>query len=212
MVSNQESRRQCVSCGRPLDWNASICPYCGHDYRYKARASQTQKKSGSAMWAVVIIAIVVLVVIIVPMVLYMMVIGFGGTDGLLSTPGINVLRKSSIPGGFMIELTAPTSTVVWSDVFVELSDGSNVITWINMTNEEFTGVGPEVWHYGSGQALGSLSVFLNATDLAGDGRIGIGDHIDLSVGGGSFATDTVYTLVLGYKPTAEPMITYTFSG
>lgn len=25
--------RQCVSCGRTIDWNSNVCPYCGHDYR-----------------------------------------------------------------------------------------------------------------------------------------------------------------------------------
>lgn len=25
--------RHCVSCGRSIDWNANVCPYCGHDFR-----------------------------------------------------------------------------------------------------------------------------------------------------------------------------------
>ena len=25
--------RLCVSCGRPISWEANVCPYCGHDYR-----------------------------------------------------------------------------------------------------------------------------------------------------------------------------------
>jgi hypothetical protein len=25
--------RQCVSCGRQIDWDSNLCPHCGHDYR-----------------------------------------------------------------------------------------------------------------------------------------------------------------------------------
>lgn len=25
--------RQCVTCGRTIDWNANVCMYCGHDFR-----------------------------------------------------------------------------------------------------------------------------------------------------------------------------------
>jgi hypothetical protein len=28
--------RHCVSCGRGIDWDSMICPYCGHDYRMPA--------------------------------------------------------------------------------------------------------------------------------------------------------------------------------
>lgn len=30
--------RNCVQCGRPIGWDASICMYCGHDYRGKPKA------------------------------------------------------------------------------------------------------------------------------------------------------------------------------
>jgi len=29
--------RNCVSCGRSIDWMAIICPYCGHDYRERKK-------------------------------------------------------------------------------------------------------------------------------------------------------------------------------
>lgn len=28
--------RNCVSCGRAIDWNANVCAYCGYDYRIVA--------------------------------------------------------------------------------------------------------------------------------------------------------------------------------
>ena len=32
-VSVDAKTRNCVACGRPIGWDASICMYCGHDYR-----------------------------------------------------------------------------------------------------------------------------------------------------------------------------------
>ncbi len=29
--------RNCVSCGRPIGWDANICMYCGYDYRAKPK-------------------------------------------------------------------------------------------------------------------------------------------------------------------------------
>ena len=31
---NSAALRFCVSCGRSIDFNANVCPYCGHDFRY----------------------------------------------------------------------------------------------------------------------------------------------------------------------------------
>jgi len=38
--------RQCLSCGRSIDWNYNVCPYCGHDYRYIAEQPGPQPVSG----------------------------------------------------------------------------------------------------------------------------------------------------------------------
>ncbi len=36
--------RNCVACGRPIQFDASVCPYCGHDYRIPlGMPGQTQK-------------------------------------------------------------------------------------------------------------------------------------------------------------------------
>ena len=29
--------RNCIACGRALDFSANVCPYCGHDYRMPAQ-------------------------------------------------------------------------------------------------------------------------------------------------------------------------------
>ena len=36
-VSAETRTRNCVGCGRPIGWDASICMYCGYDYRMKVK-------------------------------------------------------------------------------------------------------------------------------------------------------------------------------
>ncbi len=44
--------RNCVSCGRSIDWSANVCPYCGHDFRAQMMPYQPQvARSGYAGWA-----------------------------------------------------------------------------------------------------------------------------------------------------------------
>jgi hypothetical protein len=131
----------------------------------------------------------------------------------ISTPAINVLRKSSIAGGFKIEFTAPTSVVEWGNLTVRLSDGSNWVEWSNISTAALTSATPPAnWQTGS-LTLGSLRVSLNVTDLAANGVMSNGDYITLTLPfGGAFSPSTTYTLTLIYEPTAGQMLNYTFTG
>jgi hypothetical protein len=210
MASVQQPQRYCVSCGRPIDWNADICQYCGHDYRPRTKVARSPSRGRSALW---IVAVVVIAIIILSLVLYVWVIGFDGTtDG--TTPVTPILLKSSITGGFEIVFAAPTDEVIWSDVIIQLSEGNNEVSWTNITAGALTGTTPpKTWHYGGGLNLGALSVFLNVTDLAANGKMNTGDYITLTVGGGlEFSSSKIYVLDLLYKPTGGSMLSYSFSG
>ena len=203
-----------MSCGRPIDWEANVCQYCGHDFRFQAHLAQPPKKNHTALVIVAVVVVVIVVIFVLPLLLYFMVLGFDGdNDGYGNTPGINVLRKSSIAGGFKIELTAPTAEVTWSDVTIQLSNVARTISWTNMTASDLTSAAPpEAWHYGSGRVLGDLVVFLNVTDLAANGRISNGDYIAFTVGSGAFASSATYTMTLLYEPTDGSMLSYDFTG
>ncbi len=43
-ASGGQGTRNCVSCGRPISFDANVCPYCGHDYRMQMMAPVQQKK------------------------------------------------------------------------------------------------------------------------------------------------------------------------
>lgn len=36
-VTAETKSRVCVGCGRPIPWDASVCMYCGYDYRAKVK-------------------------------------------------------------------------------------------------------------------------------------------------------------------------------
>jgi hypothetical protein len=44
-MSSQPGVRMCVACGRTLPWDANVCPYCGHDYRYAAQHGKPEEIS-----------------------------------------------------------------------------------------------------------------------------------------------------------------------
>jgi len=43
-----QGSRNCVSCGRPISFDANVCPYCGHDYRVVMAGPQVQKKESAS--------------------------------------------------------------------------------------------------------------------------------------------------------------------
>ncbi len=136
--------------------------------------------------------LMVTITVVLVAVLLVMVQGFGGNN---ATPGLLVLSKSTVQYGYRIYLTDPTSSVSWGDVMVQLSNANGAVAWTNLTTEDLTStVHPTTWGYGSGMALDNLHVFLNITDIAGNGRINQGD----------FLTFTTYP-----APTFDPSGTYT---
>ena len=88
-----------------------------------------------------------------------------------------------------------SSEVSWYDVDVLLTDGSSWIGWSNLTSIDLIGFAPPaIWHYGSPKALGTHDVWLNVTDLAANGEANGGDFFTLETGGGSFDSDSTYTV------------------
>jgi DNA-directed RNA polymerase subunit RPC12/RpoP len=45
--SGGSGSRSCVSCGRPISFDANVCPYCGHDYRVVMAGAPAQKKESA---------------------------------------------------------------------------------------------------------------------------------------------------------------------
>jgi hypothetical protein len=202
MTSNAQTERRCVSCGRPVDPDAATCPHCGYDLHPEAHVPRPPKPK-RALWKVAVVSVVIAAVVLAS-ILYVLSLGFGGC---CSTPAVMVLNKSAFENGFKIEFTATTAEVSWNDVTIQLSTGTDTVSWKNISAEALTSAyPPEVWHYGNGKALPGLCVFLNVTDVSANGRMSHSDYITLTIGGGAFSTSTTYSLRLTYEPNGGQMM------
>ena len=60
--------------------------------------------------------------------------------------------------------------------------------------------------------LGSLTVFLNVTDLAGNGLTNLADFFTFTTSGGKFNPARDYIVTLIYKPTLDVIVQSAFRG
>jgi len=123
--------------------------------------------------------------------------------------------KNTVPYGFKFYLMFGSSShTPWTDITFQLSSGSNVITWANLTAQDLNShEDNQTWHYGHPQILGSMSVWFNVTDLSGNGMLDNGDSIEFTTGSDyRFSSDSTYTLTILYEPTDGSMLALDFTG
>ena len=199
----------CPNCGASIHDGASFCERCGIQVGippFKSSQLRPQPtKDNKVLWIVVIVVIVVVVVpIILSAVLYFMVLGFDGTSTQTPTSS---LTKSTVTGGDKFTFAPMSMDTPWDDVTILLSDWSSTVFWSPLTTDLDDATTAE-WVGGS-QMLGTLNVFANITDLAGNGYINQGDYVTLTVGDGAFSAATTYTVTILHDPTgAEVCHTY----
>jgi hypothetical protein len=200
---------KCPNCGASVLDAASFCERCGLQVGippFKSSQLRPQPaKDNKVLW---IVAIVVILVVVVPVVLsavlYFMVLGFDGTATQTPTSS---LMKSTVTGGDKFTFAPMSMDTPWSDVTIMLSDWSSTVFWSPLTTD-LTDATTAEW-VGEWQMLGTLNVFANITDLAGNGYVNQGDYITLTVGGGAFSAATTYTVAILHEPTgAEVCHTY----
>jgi hypothetical protein len=52
-----QASRSCVSCGRTINWDSNVCPYCGHDYRFIAAPAAPQQRSAKPLLGGILIIV-----------------------------------------------------------------------------------------------------------------------------------------------------------
>jgi len=203
MTSAQQTQRNCVSCGRSIDWNASICQYCGHDYRYQARITQPPKKNNTVLWIVVIVVILVVVLpIVMAAMMYFMVLGFGGEGQ--TTPQATYATQTITNGKKITILSLTADNIQWDDVTIVLTDDTgNSANWMPMMNDLDDNAG-DLMNY-TGKALGTLTVACTVFDNIGNGFLDDGDYILLRTYGGAptFVSGHTYDVRFLYEPTGD---------
>jgi len=109
--------------------------------------------------------------------------------------------RSLIADGEQINIVSIQRMIVWDHIKVQLSDGTNFAEW-NTATSDLDGAREVTMNYGS-DSLGTLIVFLNATDISGDGVVSAGDYFRVTTGGTAFSSGTTYAAVLINTDTDE---------
>lgn len=158
----------CKGCGRQITDESVFCQYCGYSITGQMRPAQqpAQAKSGMSVAMIVVVVVVafVLITVVLAAVLYVMVLGFGGTSSQTPTSS---LWKATVTDGVKLTFAPVSADMQWSDVTILLSDGTNTVQWSPATADLVDGT--TVKAFMGVQSLTSLSVYCNATDLAGNG-------------------------------------------
>lgn len=202
----------CPNCGAKLLDGASFCERCGLQLGiplFKSSQLQPQPtKDNKVLWIVAIVVIVVVVVpIVLSAVLYFMVVGFSGTG--TQTPTAQMV-KSSTATGLRFTLAGITKDTQWGDVRILLQDETTTDSW-TPTTAGLTGFAGKTYNGGAQAIGGGKNVYLNVTDLVGNGYINGGDYISCEPGT-AFSASSTYTLTLIYAPTGSEMTHSTYTG
>jgi len=204
---------RCPNCGTEAGGDIKFCPRCGYSYDQRAVTPQQgyiqpQPQGMSKTTLVIIILLVVLVIVpvVLSAILYIMVLGFGGTS---TTPGATYVQ-APITNGEQVTIVAISRTDVrWDDIKVQLSDGTYFAEWDPRT-ADLDG-GSAVTAPYAAEFLGTLLVGLTVTDVGGNGFVSGSDFFRVTAT--SFDSEAFYSAVLIYEPTGESIGTgVTFAG
>jgi flagellin-like protein len=156
------------------------------------------RKDSEAVSPVIATILMVAITVVLAAVLYVMVLGFGGTS--TQTPAATY-QKTTITNGQKITIVSITKTdVPWDDVTIQVSDGTTIQAW---TPTKATQMTTNAVALGA-KALGTgLTVSVNLTDVSGNGFVSGTDYFTIQATTGSFASTTQYTAVLLYEPSGE---------
>lgn len=163
------------------------------------------RKDAEGVSPVIATILMVAITVVLAAVLYVMVLGFGGTS--TTTPGMQITSRTAIssPEGYKFLLSAPTKTVAWTDLTIILQTGTSSGSWTTADALLLDNATVSVQHLGS--ATVGVAFTATITDMGGNGEINLGDYIVIS---GAF-TPASYTVTLQDEATQGAMVSMTWS-
>jgi len=171
------------------------------------------RNESEAVSPVIATILLVGITVVLAATLYVMVFGFGANT---NNPPVADFTKSSVTGGFKFTFTPFSKETTWDRIAIILIDNSgNAISFNNTTIPNMSSTGGTVMtitHCDGSRALGTLTIWMNATDLAGNGYVNQGDSVTLTTSGGHFSKTSPYTINLLYKPTGDTITSQSFLG
>lgn len=210
---------RCPDCGSGVPEDASFCVRCGRQLKnapfvsshrmmgIKQATAETRSERKTVVLVAAILAVVIVLPIVLAAILYVMVLGFGGEDDY---PPAAYLARTSVADGYKFTFSEPSRDMYWSDVTIRLSDYYDFASWDPLSSDLDDGY--MTTEFCDPKALGvDIQVYLNVTDVAGNGMIDDGDYFTLTAGGGTeFVSGGVYEAMVVYQPTGESVCTSTF--
>jgi flagellin-like protein len=163
------------------------------------------RKNKSAVSPVIATILMVAITVVLAAVLYVMVMGFGGSTSHTPTGAITSVTGTS--SNKVITFGAITPTTTWTNLKVSIQNGtltpelSNAITTVSgdSVTITFTGDTPTVF-------------VVSGTNLAANGNINTGDYITITgTGAAALKAGTSYTVALIYAPTGSAICSTTFT-
>jgi flagellin-like protein len=164
----------------------------------------TVRKDSDAVSPVIATILMVAITVVLAAVLYVMVLGFGGSS--TTTPAATY-QKTTITAGQKITIVSLTKTdVSWTDVKVQLSDGTNFAEWSPVATNLDGGAAISS-NLSTAAAMGGITVCCLVFDVSGNGYVSGSDYFQLFTYGGAtaFSSAGSYSAALIYEPTGEKM-------
>jgi len=170
------------------------------------------RKDSEAVSPVIATILMVAITVVLAAVLYVMVLGFGGTS---TTTPVATYSKAPIANGQQINIVSITKTdVSWDQIKVQLSDGTLFAEWETVKTDLDGGLAVTK-NYSTKDTMTPLIICCHVTDVGGNGLVSGSDYFRVFTYGGAtaFASGTTYTAVLIYTETSEKIGTgMTFTG
>ena len=102
--------------------------------------------------------------------------------------------------GLKFTFTSFSKDTTWGDISFVLTAGADSVSFANITTEDLMSDSGTVTKSVGYRDLGNLSVYMNVTDLAGNGYVNQGDSFTLTTGGGAFSNALTYEIFVMYDP------------
>jgi len=155
------------------------------------------RKDSEAVSPVIATILMVAITVVLAAVLYVMVLGFGGSSG--QTPTATYQDTPATGGRKVTVLDIQASNpVTWDAVTVQLTDGTNFASWTPLKEDLNDGAGDSMNY--SSDTCGSLTIWCTVVDLAGDGYVSGSDYMVFTA---VFPSGTEFSAWLLYEDTGK---------
>ena len=172
--------------------------------------SVSLEKFDEGVSPVIATILLVAITVVLAATLYYMVLGFGG-DTASNIPPVGEIMSDTTTNGMMFTFTQLSRDTTWGEIVIVFSDGTNVTTFRNVSTDALHTGDPVTVQIGA-NPLGLLTVYLNITDMVGNGYVNGGDYFTLTTSGGSFSNIVTYEVIVIHDPSDSRITFDTFQG